>query len=233
MHYKIKELPSDERPYERFIKYGPQALSDVELISIFIKSGTKEKSSLEIAREVLKLTDKKYSLLALYKKDFEALKKINGIGSVKALSLKCIAEISKRISIASYENSIKFESPKDIAEYYMESFRHLKHEEFCVVFLDPSNNLITEKVLTKGTLDQSLVSVRDIYSNALELSASSIILLHNHPSGNPSPSKDDLITTEAVCKAGKILNIMVLDHIIIGDKKYISFRECNLLSETD
>lgn len=233
MHYKIKELPNDDRPYEKFIKYGPHALSDAELVAIIIKSGTKEQSSIEIAREVLKLPDGGYSLLSLCKKNAEELEKINGIGKVKALSLKCIAEISKRINTTSYDNSIRFNSPKDIADYYMESFRHLNHEEFCVIFLDSTNKLITERVLTKGTLNQSLVSVRDVFSNALELSASSIVLLHNHPSGNPSPSKEDLTTTEAICKAGKMLNIMVLDHIIIGDKKYISFRERNLISETD
>lgn len=233
MYNKIKELPTDERPYEKFIKYGPQALSDAELIAIFIKSGTKDKSCIELARDVLRLPDGRYSILAICKKDFDNLTNINGIGTVKALCLKCIAEISKRISTASYDNLVKFTSPKDIAEYYMERFRHLKYEEFCVVFLDSSNNLILERILTKGTTDQSLVSVRDVFSNALEVSASRVVLLHNHPSGNPTPSKDDISTTNALCDAGKLLDILVLDHIIIGDRKYMSFRECGLISETD
>lgn len=231
MHYKIKDLPIEDRPYEKFHKYGPKALSDAELLAIFIKSGTKNKSCIEIARDVLRMPNDTYSILALYKKSYSELKNIRGIGAVKALCLKCIAEISERLSLESYGKTIKFASPKDIADYYMESFRHLNYEEFCVIFLDDSNNRITDRVLTKGTINQSLVSARDVFSNALELSASSIVLLHNHPSGNPTPSEDDITTTNALYKAGELLNVTVLDHIIIGDRKYISFRECNLISE--
>lgn len=233
MHYKIKELPSDERPYEKFLKYGPKALTDAELLAIFIKTGLKDKTSIDIAREVLLKPDGSYSLLSLYKKSLAELKQINGIGEVKAICLKCIAEISERISNTHYSNGISFSTPKEIADYYMESFRHLDKEFFCVLYLDASRRIICDKIISSGTETQTLVSAREIFINALEYNAVYIVLIHNHPSGNPVPSEIDIEVTNSLCKAGNLINIKVLDHIIIGDKKYISFRECKLYPEND
>jgi len=233
MHYRIKELPKDDRPYEKFLKYGVKALSDSELVAVFIKTGIQNKTSIDIAREVLLMPDGTTSLLSLHKKSIDELRQISGIGLVKALCLKCIVEISERIALSEYNSKVNFTSPKSIADYYMERFRHLNHEEFCVIFLDSNNRLITERVLTIGTINQSIVSVREVFINALDLKALRIVLLHNHPSGNCEPSMDDIMTTKALYKAGQLLNIEVLDHLIIGDRNYLSFKECNLFSDYD
>lgn len=231
MHYSIKELPKEERPYEKFLKYGPKALSDTEILAVLLKSGTKDKTSIELARDILLCSDGSYSLLSLYKKSFAELKAIKGIGTIKAISLKCIAEISERIVTSTYSKKMRFVHPKDIADYYMESFRHLEYEIFMAVFLDSANYFINDIIFTKGTVNKSLVSSREIFIKALEYKAVNIIVLHNHPSGNPTPSTDDIEVTKALAESGKLLSICLLDHIIIGDKKYISFREQGLLSD--
>ena len=157
MHNRIMDLPSDERPYEKFIKYGPSVLSDSELVAIILKTGTKDKTSIELAREVLTDSDSRLSLLSLCRKDFDDLSKIKGIGSVKAITLKCVAEISERIASTSLLSGIKLSSPKEIADVYMERFRHLNYEVFFAVFLNSANVRITDRVITTGTINWSLV----------------------------------------------------------------------------
>ena len=229
MYNRIKDLPTDERPYEKFIKYGPKALSDAELIAIIIKTGTKECSSVDIARRILASTDNTNNILSICRKSYEDLKAIKGVGSVKAITIKCVAEICERISISNYPNNPIFNTPKVISDYYMERFRHISHEELCVVFLNSNNMLISDIVLTKGTVSQTLISARDIFIQALKYEAVNIVLIHNHPSGNPTPSNEDILVTNKLIEAGKLINIEVLDHIIIGDNKYLSFRECKLI----
>lgn len=228
MHLKIKNLPNDERPYEKFLKYGVSSLSDTELISVLLKTGTKNATCIELAREVLRDYDNSSKLSNLYNKTFEELKSIPGIGEVKAITLKCVAEISKRLSTSSYTDDFVFDNPKAIANYYMESLRHLKVEEFIVLFLNNRNRYITSRVMTIGTHDESLVSVRDVFSYALKVEAVNIVLIHNHPSGDVTPSNEDMNVTNNMVSAGKIIGIDVLDHIIIGDKTYLSFRECDI-----
>ena len=229
MHLKIKQLPNDERPYEKFLKYGLDSLTDTELVSIIIKTGTKDLTSMDLAREVISKDNLSTSLANLYTKSYEELKQIKGIGEVKALTLKCVAEISRRLSISTYTSDKKFNTPSLVADYYMESLRYLDHEEFIVLFLDSLNKFISSRVMSKGTKNQSLVSLQDVFSNALKLNASGFVLVHNHPSGNPTPSSEDISVTEKFLDASKILGIDILDHIIIGDKKYISFRECGIV----
>ena len=228
MHLKIKNLPNDERPYEKFLKYGVSSLSDTELISVLLKTGTKNVTCIELAREVLRDYDNSSKLSNLYNKTFEELKSIPGIGEVKAITLKCVAEISKRLSTSKYTDDFVFDNPKDIANYYMESLRHLKVEEFIVLFLNNRNRYITSRVMTIGTHDESLVSVKDVFSYALKVEAVNIVLIHNHPSGDVTPSNEDMNVTNNMVSAGKIIGIDVLDHIIIGDKTYLSFRECDI-----
>lgn len=228
MHTKIKELPLDERPYEKFLKCGAKALSDAELLAIILKTGSKEKTSIELAREVLKCPDGSSSILSIHKKSLTELKKIQGIGNVKAICLKCIAELAERIANSKYTNRSKFSSPKDIASFYMESFRHLDYEVFRVLYLDSSHCLIADRIISTGTVNRTLVSARDVFIHALSFNAVYVVLLHNHPSGNPLPSDEDIKVTNTLYNAGLLLNIEVIDHIIIGDKQYFSLREYNL-----
>lgn len=223
----IKELPADERPYEKCIKYGPKVLSDSELIAIILKTGTPSSSVLQLSRSVLKKYDGSISLLSIYDKSLEELERIPGIGKVKAITLKCIAEISERISKASTGDGIKFVTPTDVVNYYMEELRHLKTEQFRVLFLNNANMRIADKVITNGTVNMSLVSPREVFLEALKLDAVKIILMHNHPSGDPTPSVNDIEITQKMSEAGSVLDITVLDHIVFGDNKYISLRELN------
>ncbi len=169
--------------------------------------------------------DGNISLLSIYDKTLEELEHIKGIGKVKAITLKCIAEISERISRSSNINKIKFDTPENVANYYMEELRHLKTEQFRVLFLNNANMRITDKVITNGTVNMSLVSPREVFLEALKLDAVKIILMHNHPSGDPTPSVNDIEIAKKISEAGSLLDIRVLDHIVFGDNKYISLRE--------
>lgn len=223
----IKQIPKEDRPYEKCIKYGPKVLSDSELISIILKTGTRNYSVTDIAYNILKSPNGDMSLLSLYEKSFEDLKRIPGVGDVKAITLKCISEISERLHKATFIDRIKFDSPKVVADFFMEEMRHLKHEEFRVLFLNAGNLYLTHKTITKGTVNASLVSPREIFIEALNVGAVNIILIHNHPSGDVTPSSNDFEVTDKVTLAGDLLNINVLDHIIIGDNRYLSFKEIN------
>lgn len=229
MHNKIRDLPEDERPYEKYLKYGVKSLTDAELLAVIIKTGTSNLSSIDISRKILKNPDNSIDLLNICKKSYEDLMDIPGIGEVKALTIKCIAEIIERISISKYTKSSQISAPKDVADYFMEKMRHLDYEELRVLFLNSNNTIITEKTITKGTVDFTIVSPREIFIQALKVNAVKIVLIHNHPSGNLIPSDADCDVTEKIVNAGELLNIKVIDHIIIGDNNYMSFKEIGLI----
>lgn len=228
-HLILKELPSCERPYEKALKFGEKTLSDVELVSVILKTGTKAKNSLELSREILKMPDGSYSILSLCRKSLNELMHLDGIGEVKAITLKCVAEISRRISISGYNSNFQVDNPKVLVEYYMEQLRHLNEERVIAVYLNGSNCFICDKVISTGTINQSIISAREIFLYAIDCSAVYIILIHNHPSGNPKPSSDDIRSTQMLTEGGNILGIKVLDHLIIGDNKYVSFKERGLI----
>lgn len=233
MTYTMKELPETERPYEKCLSQGAGALSDSELLAVILKTGTRGSSSLHLANEILKyLQNSSYpGLVGLHYISLEELTKIHGIGRVKAIQLKCIGELSKRIATASARSTLSFNNPVTIAQYYMERLRHEEQEHMICVMLDSKNHLLGEQVLTKGISNATLITPREVYLAALQYHAVNLILLHNHPSGDPTPSKCDLEVTERIFDAGEMLGITLLDHIIIGDHKYISFREQGLLNE--
>ena len=233
MTYTMKELPETERPYEKCLSQGAGALSDSELLAVILKTGTRGSSSLHLANEILKfLQNSSYpGLVGLHYISLEELTKIHGIGRVKAIQLKCIGELSKRIATASARSTLSFNNPVTIAQYYMERLRHEEQEHMICVMLDSKNHLLGEQVLTKGISNATLITPREVYLAALQYHAVNLILVHNHPSGDPTPSKCDLEVTERIFDAGEMLGIALLDHIIIGDHKYISFREQGLLNE--
>lgn len=227
--YKIKELPEEERPYEKCLRYGPEALTDSELLAIILRTGTSGSSSLDLARRILHHGTREEGLLGIHHLSLNELMEIKGIGQVKAIQIKCIGELSKRIASISAQKELDFQNPASIAEYFMERMRHEEQELMICMMLDTKNHLLGEEIISKGTVNSSLVSPRDLLLTALRYRAVYIILVHNHPSGNPTPSADDIHLTTKMMEACNLIDIPLLDHIVIGDQQYISFREEGLL----
>lgn len=217
-------------PYERFLQCGPENLSEMELLAIIIRTGTKDCNALQLAEQVLELTKyPKKGLLGLNDVPMQKLMDIKGIGEVKAVKLKCLAELSKRISTARAWEGICFNNSGKVADYFMEKLRHKKTECVVLVCLDAKTQMISEQTLSEGSVRMSLISPREIFLTALEYSAVNILLVHNHPSGDPSPSRADRELTANVKELGDKMNIPLLDHIIIGNHCYTSFKEALLL----
>lgn len=232
---KILERPAADlnRPYEKCLRYGPTVLNDAELLAVVIRSGIKGKSAVELAEQILAKNQTEKGLLGLLHMSMADLMEIPGIGEVKAIQLKCIAELSRRISSSSAETGLDFGNPRSVAEYYMESLRHKEQEELVLVMLDTKCHRIGDAVVFTGTVNASLVSTRELFLAAIRNRAVQIILLHNHPSGDPTPSEEDIAVTRKVAEAGKLLDIHLVDHIVIGDRCYVSFRESKLLRFED
>ena len=222
-HLTVKELPDSERPYEKCMKYGAEYLSDAELLAVIFRTGTKGKTSIELAQQVL--CGGNQNLLNLYEYDHQKLMMIPGIGKTKAIQLKCIAEISRRIAKTKRKQSLVFDNPASIANYYMEDFRHKKKEHFLMCMFDSKCQFLGDRLLSIGSVNASFVSPREIFIEALDAHAVMIVLLHNHPSGQPQPSPQDEQITNRVAECGKLLQIELADHIIVGDNQYYSFRE--------
>lgn len=221
-----KRVISQDLPYEKFMRLGPESLTERELIAIILRTGTREVSALELADQVLSLA--KYpreGLLGLYDVTLEELMGINGIGTVKAVKLKCLAELSMRINTASAKQGLEFRNPASVAQYFMERLRHRDTECVMLVCTDSKGQLLKEAKLSDGSVRMSLISPREIFLEALQCRAVHILLVHNHPSGDPAPSKADRELTQNVKELGDKMDIPLLDHIIIGDNRYLSFKE--------
>ena len=230
-HCTIKELSDSEKPYEKFLRYGAKYLSDAELLAVIIRTGTSGKKSVEVAQDVLNRREK--NLLNLYRLSFKELTEISGIGKVKAIQLKCLAEITRRMTMATRLSNVSLNSASAVAAYYMEALRHEEREKLLLCMIDSRCVLLGEEVISVGTINASLISPREIFKLALMNQAVYIILLHNHPSGDPVPSTMDRQVTHRVEQSGEMLGIHLSDHIIIGDNKYFSFKEENLLLSAD
>ncbi len=221
-----------EMPYERFLSYGASSLTNAELLAIILRTGTKEKNATQLSREILGFYDEGSSdLSTLHRMTLEDLKSIPGIGEVKAVKILSLAEISRRLVRERAASRLVFSSPSAVADYYMEQLRHLETETAVLVMLDNRMALIREEVLSLGTVNCTLLSPREIFLRALRWGAVYIMLLHNHPSGDPTPSGMDKEITERICKAGQILGIQLIDHLIIGDLRYTSLRECGCIPD--
>lgn len=222
-------MPLQERPYEKCLEYGAQYLTDAELLAVIIRTGTRGENSVELATRVLEFSKKEKGILGLQHFSVVELKKIKGIGTVKAIQLACIAELSKRMAKARLKEKVSFTSPEEMASYFMEEMRHKEQEELYVLMLDGKNRLIHYVSLFKGTVNASLVSPREIFIEAMRYQAVSVAFLHNHPSGDPSPSIEDVRITRRLRDVGDLVGIPVIDHIIIGDTKYVSMKERGIL----
>lgn len=222
----IKELPTIERPCEKFSFYGAKKLSDSELLAIIIKTGTKDKTAVMLAQELMNKYDYDSRGLAfLNDVSLAELQKIKGIGRIKAIQLKAVWELIKRSSKPIALKKHKILSPSNAAEFLMEDLRYLKQEIVVVILLDVKNEIIKTVTVAIGGLSQSGVEAREIFKEPIKNSASSIILAHNHPSGDPSPSDSDIVFTKRIYDAGKIFGIEVLDHIIIGNGIFSSLKK--------
>lgn len=224
----MKDIPNAERPYEKCLKQGAEALSDAELLAVLLRTGTKGENVLALAKRLL-YEDGGAGLLGIHQFSFQSLMKLKGIGKVKAVQILCLSELAKRLSKASVEPRLRFSSSQSVAEYYMEDLRHRNQEVMKLLLLNSKAELIDETNISKGTVNASLVTPRELFVEALKKEAVSMILLHNHPSGDPTPSRDDILTTKRISECGLLIGIELLDHIIIGNNCYISFQEENLL----
>ena len=219
--YKIKDIPTNERPRERLKEVGVENLSDKELLSIILKTGTKDKNVSDLALDILN----KYSLSNLKDITINNLTKIKGIGEVKAIELIASIELGKRIFLKEKPTNKNLTSPKEIYEYTKYLFYDKKQEYFYALYFNNKQQLLNTKLLFIGTINQSITHPREVFKEAYLLSASSIICIHNHPSTDTTPSNADITFTKALIEIGKIQNIPILDHIIVGDDNYYSFYE--------
>lgn len=226
--WKIKNLPLEARPDERLEMYGAESLSDAELLAIIIRTGFQGSNSVRLAESILKCSGNK-GLTGLCQVSIEELMQLRGIGFVKAVQIKAVSELTRRIAKRTAKEKIVMDCPGSVASYFMEDLRHKDKECFMLLSLDGKGALIKESVISVGTVNLSLASPREVFMEALKQKAVSIILLHNHPSGDPSPSQNDIQVTRKMRQAGELLGVTLVDHIIIGDNTYVSLNEENLM----
>jgi len=221
-NYLIRDLAPEDRPRERLMANGPQALSTTELLAILIGSGSKQRSALDIARE-LTVNHQKINELATAGSVVQ-LTKIPGLGPAKATLILAALELGKRIVQADGLEQLRLSSPEEVARFLMPRLRYESNEHFLLVLLNSKNKVMLVKQISEGSLNSSIVHPREVFSLAVQFHAAAILVGHNHPSGDPSPSSNDRELTEALLKAGQVLGIPLLDHVIIGDGTYYSFK---------
>ena len=223
---RIKDLPKFERPRERLIRFGPQALNNSELLAILLRTGTKQENVLELSNKLLI----KYDLSKLSEVNAAELKNIYGIGEAKACQLVAAFELVKRLDAYPKKNKQKINTSSEAAKLLMKRLQNTKKENFYAIFLDVKHNLIKSKHIFTGTINSSHVFPREIFKEALAESAAAVIFVHNHPSGDPTPSNADIQITNQIVNLGNMMGIEVLDHIVIGNKSYTSMKDSNLLN---
>lgn len=221
-HLTIKEMPEALRPRERLQKMGSQSLSDAELLAIILGSGSQSESALALATRILLEGE---GLVFLANATMEELLMLKGVGVAKATQIKAAVELGKRLAAYRLEGKVSISSPQDAALILMEDMRFLDREHFKVMLLNTKNHCISIETISIGTLNASLVHPREVFKLAVKKSAASIILAHNHPSGDSKPSKEDIEITKRLIEAGKILGIEVLDHLILGNGNFTSLKE--------
>ena len=218
----IRDFPQDERPRERFMKHGAQSLSNHELIAILLRNGTKDESVLQLSNRLLTHFE---GLRQLKSATLEEITEIKGIGSAKAIQILAAVEIGRRIANLNYTDRFVIRSPEDGANYVMNDMRFLTQEHFVCLYLNTKNQVIHKQTVFIGSLNASIVHPREVFREALKRSAASVIALHNHPSGDPAPSREDIEVTKRLAECGKIIGIDLLDHLIIGENRFVSLKE--------
>jgi DNA repair protein RadC len=222
MTWMIRDVPKDVRPRERLLSSGPESLADHELLAILLRTGTKEESVLQLAHRLLQRFE---GLRLLKDATVEEISSIKGIGTTKAIQILAAIELGRRIHRLGYHDRYVIRSPEDGAKYVMEDMRFLSQEHFVAIYLNTKNQVIHRKTIFIGSLNASIVHPREVFKEAIKRSAASIICVHNHPSGDPTPSREDIDVTKRLAECGRIIGIELLDHLIIGDQKFVSLKE--------
>jgi len=217
---RIKDFSSEQRPRERLCKYGPEALSDAELLAILLKIGNKQENVIEMSQRLIAM----YGLDKLANCSLTELQQIKGIGEAKACEILAAFELSKRVHCFANEKS-PLKSARDVFNYFSIKLGEAQQEEFHILMLDSKNKILREERVSIGLLNSSLVHPREVFKAAIKEAANAIIIVHNHPSGDPTPSKEDLEVTQRLMEAGEVLGIRVLDHVIVGKQSYWSWKE--------
>jgi len=223
---KVKDWPENERPRERLLKYGAESLSDAQLLAIILRTGSGEKGVMGLSMSLLESFKTLRNIDAASLSELSSMK---GLGTAKIAQIKAAFELGKRLMGESTDGKPVFSSSHTLYSYFAPRFKNLKKEIFISVLLDAKNRLLREHKISEGTLTNSLIHPREAFKEAVKESAASVIFVHNHPSGDPEPSKDDITITERLKNAGNIIGIQVLDHVIIGDGKYVSLKEKGIL----
>lgn len=225
--YTIKDLPLSERPTEKLLTMGPGALSNSELLAVIIRTGTGSETAIEVSRRVLSMDSRGVAFLA--DASIGDLTDIKGIGNCKAAQIMAAIELGKRMKRLNPYDKIRVTSPDVVANLVMEDMKLLQKEHFNIAILDTKNQIISIENISIGTLNASIVHPRDVFNAAIKKNANSVILLHNHPSGDVNPSNEDISITKRLIEAGNIIGIKVLDHIIIGNDVFLSMKEKNFM----
>lgn len=220
----LRDLPVMERPREKLLLRGAHTLSDAELLAILLRTGTKEDSVMRVAEKLL-AAYREDSLAEIANLSVADIAKVRGIGKVKAVTVLAALELGKRLAEAPAIRRKKITSPQDAADYFMPRFRYEKKEHFIVLLLDIKNHILAAPIVSIGCLNSSVVHPREVFREAIGHFAAAMILVHNHPSGDPTPSKEDINVTRNLIHAGEFMDIKVIDHIIIGDNRYLSLKE--------
>ena len=228
MAIMVRDLPPEERPREKLLSQGPRALSNAELLAILLRSGTKEKSVLRIAEEILAHI-KEQGLSAMVHISAAELAKIDGVGQVKAATLQAAIELGRRLAMQQAAKIEVIHGPEDVAAYALPRFRFEQKEHFAVMLLNTKNHIIGMPEVSVGSLSASVVHPREVFRAAIDYAAAAMILLHNHPSGDPTPSREDIAVTDRLVKAGKVMDIPVLDHVVLGRETFASFKDKGLI----
>ena len=225
----IADMAEHEKPVEKLIKYGPGTLSDAELLACILRTGTKDMNVITLSQLILNSGKAYKGLRGLNYQDYTDLIKISGVGNVKAAQLLALTEISRRMASQETEERVVFNSSESVADYFMEEVRYLEKERVYALFVDSANCIIHRVLISEGSINRSLMDPRELFKEALKANATSIILVHNHPSGNPEPSDLDIIVTKKIEELGNNLGIKLHDHIIIGNGVYESFLNRGIL----
>lgn len=228
LYLSVKELPISERPYEKCESYGAGVLSDAELLAVILRTGSKQQRVIDLAMNILNYSAIHPGLQGLNYLNMKELTGIKGVGRVKAIELLCLAEITKRMAKEVHRENLKLITPQSVADYYMQDMRHQTREQVLLLMLDSKNKILKDMIISEGTVNTSIMPTREIFVQAVKYEAVNIILLHNHPSGDPSPSGEDIRVTKRISEAGNLVGVTLMDHIIIGDNRYVSLKEQGL-----
>ncbi|MCC6445242.1 MAG: DNA repair protein RadC [Armatimonadetes bacterium] len=222
----IKEMPSEERPREKLVRYGVEVLSNVELLALLLRTGSAKESAIDLGHKLLKEFE---GLKGLAKASMPEMAGVFGIGETKASQIQAAFELGRRYLLAEAEDKDSIHSPQDIADRLMPRMRDQTVECFVALLLDTKNRVLKELIITQGTLNASLIHPRELFNRAIAYRSAAVIVAHNHPSGDPTPSQEDIAVTRRLKDAGELLGIGLLDHLIVGDGRFVSMRERGLL----